>query len=122
MAQIRGASGVVAQRRLQHRDRLRMIAVVVVAQSDLNAEIANSLRIELGARLRRFVHGHSRERIAIVTLLFERSRKRTTGQREHRRKISALEIKVASRCLASVERPWSSSERISSNSRSATRL
>ena len=57
-----------------------MIAVVVVTKSDLNAEIADSLRIELGARLRRLVHRHGRKRVAVVTLLFERSRAHN-GQR-----------------------------------------
>ena len=67
-----------------------MIAVVVVTKSDLNAEIANGLRIEFRARLRRLVHRHGRKRVAIVTLLFERSRERTTSQREDRRKISGV--------------------------------
>ncbi len=67
-----------------------MIAVVVVTESDLNAEQTGGLVIEFCARLRRLIHRNGRERIAIVALLFERSRKRTTGQRQHGRKVSGV--------------------------------
>src|ERR1051326_2526354 len=57
----RAALPVIAQSRLQHRDRFRMIAVVVVSESDLNAKVAGCLLVELGARFRFFVHRNGGE-------------------------------------------------------------
>ena len=99
------AFGVVAQGRLQHRDRFGMIAVVVVAKTDLNAEITDRLIVEFGARFRRFIHCNCRQRIAIVPCFSsavesaQRARASTEGL------LRALEISKASRSLASVERP-----------------
>src|SRR6202008_1921505 len=61
-----------------------MISVVVVCESDLDAKVTGTLIVKLCARFRRFIHRYSSERITIVSLLFERSRKRASGEGKYR--------------------------------------
>jgi hypothetical protein len=48
-----------------------MVAVVVVTESDLNAQQTDDLVIKFEARFGRLIHRDGRERVAIVALLFE---------------------------------------------------
>ena len=75
--------GVVSQRRLQHRDRFGMIAVVVIGETDLYAQVAGRLIVEFGARFGRLIHRNGRQRIAIVALLLECRGKSATCKPQH---------------------------------------
>jgi hypothetical protein len=74
-----------AQRAVQDRDGLRVIARVVVGEAELDAEIDGRDGVALGALLRLLVHLHRFERFAITPLHLQRRREQTTRARQQHR-------------------------------------
>ena len=74
-----------AQLGVEDGDGLRVVARVVVGQPHLHAHAGVSLGVERPAGVRRLVHPHGLERVAVAPLDFERDRKEAARARQKRR-------------------------------------